>query len=195
MIESRRQGGELSPTPSALHRTPLATGRGDRSPRRLPTPSLHRQHRLFMSATAGQDDLTLTTSSPSKARRHCALLARRPVHDAKNWQLVTSFVSDVNAHVTHIFVASPICARFPRLREDRRACRRPVNCAAELMAQPRARCCPMTITSTSASPARPGTTDPATNKYRDPSAPRKGGKSALVAHQASPTRRRPLHVK
>jgi penicillin-insensitive murein endopeptidase len=57
--------------------------------------------------------------------------------DAKNWQLVTSFVNDANAHVTHIFVASPIRARLLAYAEKIGAPAATRTRAAELMAQPR----------------------------------------------------------
>ncbi|MFO0742335.1 MAG: penicillin-insensitive murein endopeptidase [Labilithrix sp.] len=108
--------------------------------------------------------------------------------DAKNWQLVTSFVSDVNAHVTHIFVASPIRARLLAYAEKIGAPAAVRTRAAELMAQPRGSlphddhfhvrvACP------------PGTTDLATNKCIEIPLPHhgKGGKSALAnAHQGKP---------
>ncbi|MBX3227312.1 MAG: penicillin-insensitive murein endopeptidase [Labilithrix sp.] len=57
--------------------------------------------------------------------------------DAKNWQLVSTFVSDPHAHVTHIFVASPIRARLLQYAEKIGAPERIRNLAAQLMAQPR----------------------------------------------------------
>jgi penicillin-insensitive murein endopeptidase len=57
--------------------------------------------------------------------------------DAKNWQLVTTFVSDGAARVTHIFVASPIRARLLAYAEKIGAPVAIRTRAAELMAQPR----------------------------------------------------------
>jgi penicillin-insensitive murein endopeptidase len=57
--------------------------------------------------------------------------------DAKNWALVNSIVSDPNARVTHIFVASPIRARLLQYAEKIGAPAAARTRAAELMAQPR----------------------------------------------------------
>lgn len=57
--------------------------------------------------------------------------------DAKNWALVSSIVNDANAHVTHIFVASPIRARLLQYAEKIGAPAAVRTRAAELMAQPR----------------------------------------------------------
>lgn len=108
--------------------------------------------------------------------------------DAKNWQLVSSIVSDPNAHVTHIFVASPIRARLLAYAEKINAPVATRTRAAELMAQPRGSlphddhfhvrvACP------------PGSTELATNKCIEIPLPhhQRGGKSALAsAHQGKP---------
>jgi penicillin-insensitive murein endopeptidase len=108
--------------------------------------------------------------------------------DAKNWQLVTSLVSDANAHVTHIFVASPIRARLLAYAEKINAPLATRTRAAELMAQPHGSlphddhfhvrvACPS------------GSTELATNKCIEVPLPHhgRGGKSALAnAHQAKP---------
>jgi penicillin-insensitive murein endopeptidase len=57
--------------------------------------------------------------------------------DARNWLLVTAFVSDPVAQVTHIFVAAPLRARLLAYAEKIGAPQNLRNRAAELMAQPR----------------------------------------------------------
>lgn len=107
--------------------------------------------------------------------------------DAKNWDLVSSFVNDGNAHVTHIFVASPIRARLLAYAEKIGAPAATRTRAAELMAQPRGSlphddhfhvrvACP------------PGSTELSTNRCIEIPLPHHGrGKSALAsAHQGKP---------
>ncbi len=57
--------------------------------------------------------------------------------DARNWLLVTAFVSDPVARVTHIFVAAPLRARLLAYAEKIGAPQNLRVRAAELMAQPR----------------------------------------------------------
>ncbi len=57
--------------------------------------------------------------------------------DARNWALVSSFVSDSAARVTHIFVASPLRTRLLQYAEKIGAPPALRTRAAELMAQPR----------------------------------------------------------
>lgn len=108
--------------------------------------------------------------------------------DAKNWQLVTSFVNEATARVTYIFVASPIRARLLAYAEKIGAPAATRTRAAELMAQPRGSqphddhfhvriACP------------PGSTELATNKCIEIPLRNhgRGGKSALAsAHQGKP---------
>ena len=56
--------------------------------------------------------------------------------DAKNWALVASFVSDPEAHVTHLFVAAPLRARLLTYAEHAGAPQETRMRAAELMQQP-----------------------------------------------------------
>ena len=75
--------------------------------------------------------------------------------DAKNWALVASLVGDAQAHVTHLFVASPLRARLLAFAEHAGAPQETRMRAAELMQQEAARrCCPTTITFTFGSGAR-----------------------------------------
>lgn len=107
--------------------------------------------------------------------------------DAKNWALVTAFVNDTAARVTHIFVASPIRARLLAYAEKIGAPAATRTRAAELMAQPRGSlphddhfhvrvACP------------PGSTELASNKCVEIPLPHHGrGKSALAtAHTGKP---------
>jgi penicillin-insensitive murein DD-endopeptidase len=57
--------------------------------------------------------------------------------DARNWALVASFVNDPQAHVTHIFVATPLRARLLSYADKIGASPTTRNRAAELMAQPK----------------------------------------------------------
>jgi penicillin-insensitive murein DD-endopeptidase len=57
--------------------------------------------------------------------------------DARNWMLVSTFVSDAEAHVTHLFVASPLRARLLAYAERIGAPSSVRMRAAELMEQPR----------------------------------------------------------
>jgi penicillin-insensitive murein endopeptidase len=56
--------------------------------------------------------------------------------DARNWALVSSIVGDGHAHVTHVFVATPIRARLLAYAEKTGASGAIRSRAAELMAQP-----------------------------------------------------------
>jgi penicillin-insensitive murein endopeptidase len=56
--------------------------------------------------------------------------------DAKNWSLVAAMVSDPDAHVTHVFVASPLRARLLAYAEHAGAPAALRIRAAELMQQP-----------------------------------------------------------
>jgi len=57
--------------------------------------------------------------------------------DARNWALISAMVSDVHAHITHIFVATPIRARLLQYAEKVGA-PLPIRVrASELMAQPK----------------------------------------------------------
>ena len=56
--------------------------------------------------------------------------------DARNWTLVSSLVSDPEAHVTHLFVSSPIRARLLAYAEHAGAPQAIRMRAAELMQQP-----------------------------------------------------------
>ncbi|MEO7111679.1 MAG: penicillin-insensitive murein endopeptidase [Polyangiaceae bacterium] len=56
--------------------------------------------------------------------------------DAKNWTLISSFVQDAAANVTHIFVSGPIRARLLAYAEKNGAAPAVRNRAAELMMQP-----------------------------------------------------------
>jgi penicillin-insensitive murein endopeptidase len=57
--------------------------------------------------------------------------------DARNWALVAAIVSDTRAHVTHVFVATPIRARLLAYAERMGAPPALRARAAELMAQPK----------------------------------------------------------
>jgi penicillin-insensitive murein endopeptidase len=57
--------------------------------------------------------------------------------DAKNWALVSAFLDDPEAHVTHLFVASPLRARLLAYAERAGAPQTTRMRAAELMQQPR----------------------------------------------------------
>lgn len=57
--------------------------------------------------------------------------------DARNWAFVASVAGDVQAHVTHIFVASPLRARLLQYAEKIGAPAALRSRAAELMAQPK----------------------------------------------------------
>lgn len=57
--------------------------------------------------------------------------------DAKNWSMVAAIVSDPEAHVTHIFVASPLRARLLAYAERTGAAPAIRVRAAEVMQQPR----------------------------------------------------------
>jgi penicillin-insensitive murein endopeptidase len=57
--------------------------------------------------------------------------------DVKNWALVAAFVGDAEAHVTHIFVASPLRARLLAYAERTGVPQALRMRAAELMQQPR----------------------------------------------------------
>jgi penicillin-insensitive murein DD-endopeptidase len=56
--------------------------------------------------------------------------------DAKNWALVAAFVGDAEAHVTHLFIASPLRARLLAYAERTGAPQETRMRAAELMQQP-----------------------------------------------------------
>lgn len=57
--------------------------------------------------------------------------------DARNWALVTSLVSDTAAHVTHLFVATPLRTRLLQYAERIGAPSAVRTRASEVMAQPR----------------------------------------------------------